>query len=206
MERIKWRYSEKIVNYINTNNIPILAIVGATGSGKSTLASYLELQYPKLKIIRNYTTRTKRNTDCETHFGYISEYEFCEMMKADAFFLARYQEFPFYGYRNEDLLNIINAGQIPLFMFRYSGTNIITKIIKNVYIVLIECDYKKAAVNSRDIVTVPTFESIVKTYSSIDESLKSYSGKVLRLRNLYDSSFFSEGSLHNFIEGMINDR
>ena len=142
MERIKWRYSEEIVNYINTNNIPILAIVGATGSGKSTLASYLELQYPKLKIIRNYTTRTKRNTDCETHFGYISEYEFCEMMKADAFFLARYQEFPFYGYRNEDLLNIINAGQIPLFMFRYSGTNIITKIIKNVYIVLIATVYK----------------------------------------------------------------
>lgn len=51
MERIKWRYSEEIVNYINTNNIPILAIVGATGSGKSTLASYLELQYPKFKII-----------------------------------------------------------------------------------------------------------------------------------------------------------
>jgi len=50
VERIKWRYSEEIVNYINTNNIPILAIVGATGSGKSTLASYLELQYPKLKI------------------------------------------------------------------------------------------------------------------------------------------------------------
>lgn len=114
MEKIKWRYSEEVVNYINVNNIPILAIVGATGSGKSTLSSYLELQYPKIKTIRNYTTRTKRNTDCETHFGYISEYEFCEMMRGDAFFLARYQEPPFYGYRNKDLLNIINAGQIPL--------------------------------------------------------------------------------------------
>ena len=205
MENIKWQHSEEMVNYINANNIPILAIVGATGAGKSTLASYLELEYAKLKIIRNNTTRAKRYTDCAAHFRYISENEFERMMRKKEFFISRYLEPPFYGYSNIDLQDIIDAGKIPVFMFRHSGTKIITNIIKNVYVILIECDYNEAVMKSKDVVNAPTFDSIEKTYSLIDESLKDYNGKVLRLRNSYDGNFFTRDYLHDFIKEIIND-
>lgn len=206
-ESIVWRYSESTVSYLNVKNIPILAIAGPSGAGKTYLATYLESKYPEFRIIRNYTTRKKRKTDDASQFEYISSDLFSSMQENNKFFLSRYKEFPWYGYSADDLMAIVNAKKIPIFMFRHSGTNTICQLIKNCYVIVIDTDISISTIQSRDIEHLATIESSRRCYDSINDSVnKLRSDHVLKIFNNYNESIKINSNLKMFCQRIIDDR
>lgn len=208
MSEIKWIHSEKMVNTINQFGYPILVLTGPSGAGKSTLADYLETEYGDIfVVVRNYTTRAKRNSDKLNHFQYLSDTEFEAFKEKNEFFLARFGEFPSYGYLNDDLSIIMNRKKIPLFMFRYRGMAKILELLNNVYVINICSNSEMTKKYSRNEIIYPTVDMINETKDKIESMCKFISGnKVIKINNNYDNSFFNSQQLVNFIEEIKKDK
>lgn len=208
MPEIKWIYSEKMVNTINKISYPILVLTGPSGAGKSTLACYLESKYGNtFTVVRNYTTRAKRNSDKLSHFKYISDTEFEVLEENNEIFFARSMEFPFYGYLNKDLSIIMNMRKIPLFMVRARSLAKMLDLLNNVYVINIYSDSELTQKYSRNEIKRPTAEIINETQDRIELICKQKAAdRSIKIYNNYDDSFFNNPALINFIEKIKEDK
>jgi guanylate kinase len=198
---IKWEYSSKMIERINKLNYPILIIVGVSGSGKSYLANYLSQEYVDISIIRNFTTRHKRQTDDANYFEFVTDKEFSKLLDGDSFFIARYEKYPCYGYLNNDMEKIILSNKIPLFMFRHSGMEVITKLIPNCYTIVLNCNALKANEYSKNEIDVKSSEMTSASQGEILKLAKSCKN-IYNLTNQYDNKFIEDIGLKLFINGM----
>ena len=201
---IKWTYSIEMVNYINQNNLPVLVVVGPTGSGKTTISSYLEREYNSICVIRNFTTRQPRTSDNYWHFDYLKEEEYYKIINTNNFFIGRLGKKPFYGYKNSDLKSVFVQNKVPLFMFRDSGLDVIVRLIKRVYVLIIECDPIDALTHSNDEYCDFTIDSIIDTYTQINDIIERNPLCICRIQNKYDKEFFFDTKLHQFIRKILN--
>ena len=208
MSGIKWIYSQHMVDELNLLSYPVIVLTGPTGSGKSTLAEFLTSKYGEtISIVKNHTTRPQRSTDNPAHFEYLSCEEFERLKEKGDFFLARYVEYPFYGYLKSELEKNIREKTIPLFMFRYSGLERIISLLNNVYVIDICSDDDRASSMSKDEILVHSVDIVRDVRSRIENICENNGGeKLLRIKNNYDSTFFSNPELTIFIEALTNDR
>lgn len=207
MHSIQWHYSAETQSCINKRNYPFLAICGPSGAGKTFLASYIESNYPDFCIIRNHTTRPARPSDSINQFEYVDSEKFLKMNKEGLFFMSRMGEYPWYGYTNKDLMNIIKDGKIPVFMFRQSGTELISQLVHNCYLIIVEADAYKSSANSKDAIHKATATNHVDCYANIKHIAQSVpSDHVLELYNDYSGSILENDDLVSFLGSIIINR
>ena len=102
----------------------IVLIVGESGSGKSEICRYLEDKY-KLKEVKSYTTRPKRNEDDNSHI-FVTDYDFDNVLDD----IVAYTEYNGYKYcatekQIEDCdTYIIDPDGIEYFFKEYTGKKI----------------------------------------------------------------------------------
>ena len=101
----------------------------------------------------------------------------------------------------DDILNAIKKDKIPLFMFRHSGTKMITNIISNVNIIAIVCKPHKAIKHSQNVIDTKSTEATITSQNEILFSTKHCTNRYV-LTNSYTDSFINDEGLHTFINGM----
>ena len=198
---IKWEYSNETIKLINTLNAPLLAIAGASGSGKSYLTDYLLKCHDNLSVIKNYTTRPQRTSDAVDHFEYISDEDFNNLLMQDKFLLARYEEYPCYGYLKNDVLDSINNEKIPLFMFRHSGIKMISSLISNLYIIAINTNPLESTEYSKNEISMKSTVATTASQNDILNSTQHFPNRYV-LTNDYSANFTNDEGLWDFIKGI----
>ena len=198
IDSIRWECSEATVEQINKANAPVLVIAGVSGSGKSYLADHLIRRYANLAIVKTHTTRPPRESDNSTYFSCVSNRKFNELLEQDAFFLARYERHPCYGYLKDDVLDVIKNKKVPLFMFRHSGIKMITSLIVNVYIIAIECAPSKSIEYSKSEIDTHSVNFASKSQFDI-LALTERCNNGCILVNRYDNKFVNNEELHAFV-------
>jgi guanylate kinase len=167
----------------------LVIIAGPSGAGKTALASALSIIDHSYVILRNYTTRAPRSTDRADHFSYLSEPGFLEAHAERQFFLARLAPPPRYGYKAEDVVDVIAGERRPLLMFRHSGTKYMAESVGQVPTVFIEGEPKEVACHSRNKESPPTEEEVKDTITAnrqLQDLMAQQQWPWFRVTNHYD--------------------
>lgn len=137
----KWSSSFSFLPFkLNEIRNSLIVVAGASGSGKSAITTILAQNNPDLVIMKNYTTRKKRESDFIGHFSYLSEEQFFTLFNANFFFLSRLSPSPCYGYSVQQLTEVLSSNQKAILMFRYSGLKYLLESLGRLNVVFLEGD------------------------------------------------------------------
>lgn len=193
-----WELKEDIVEFINAQSIGILIISGASGSGKSYLSSYIDEHYDNIRIIKTYTTRKKRiNDDKSMVFLKIDEFKLS--LKNEDFFLWGSNNDIFYGYKKDELVDIFNNYQIPLFMFHYEALEKLIKKLNNLYVIFIHGSYKKLHGEGVDL---HKYIYDTEKNNSLQEKIRKKT-ECISVENNYDEKLLNNKKIAEFLKKMI---
>lgn len=129
-----------------------ILLVGASGSGKSTISTALSKIEPRCHILRNYTTRRQRPTDQPEHFTYLSEETFLKEYAEGQFFLARLNKYPEYGYKTNDLIDVLSKKMYPILMFRHAGIRYLFNLVAGTPTIFLEGEPANTVVHSKNVI------------------------------------------------------
>lgn len=203
IKEYKWLIDPIICNRINLcQDVKILVLAGPSGCGKTALSKYIVDKYPKFKVVKNYTTRRKRDEDIEGHFEYLSETEFFLKLENNEFFLARTNSKPFYAYSATEINEFLDNNIIPIFMFRHSGVEFLANKIINMFVAFIECDIEQSLLHTQDIEGTTSNGKAVETLTvnkKIHELLGDRNKKIYIVNNFTDD-FYNNKQLNDELD------
>lgn len=199
-KEFQWKVDVNICNCINLYpDVKLLILSGPSGCGKTALAKYIVNRYSRYKVIKNYTTRKKREDDIEGHFEYLSEDEFNEKLGKNDFFMARTNIRPFYAYSGQDINELLDDNIIPIFMFRHSGLECLSKIIINMFVVFIDCGVNESILHTHDIEGTTSREIAGETLKFNRKIFESSNKRIEKIwiENNFTSAFFNNKTLND---------
>lgn len=208
-EKISWKINLEFCKLLNSSKKKILIFAGPSGSGKSFIAKYFLDKFHSLQVVKNFTTRRRREEDGVGHFEYISESQFKKMADENQFFMARTNRSPYYGYHIDDVKKIFENKQVPLFMFRHSGLQCLTEYVTHLYVCFCESDIAQLLTNSQDVEGTVSYEELKKTLEInkdiFAELTKSPDARCCVVVNKYDDKILLNEGLIELISEVVID-
>ncbi len=124
----------------DTQEPNIVVLVGPSGSGKNEIAKKLIEKAPRFKKLTSYTTKENINTSENDWYSYVSKSEFFDMMENGSLFESTMYAGHGYGSKKDDVVRIIESGNVVLAAMDICGAMSLKTHFDNVATVYVKRD------------------------------------------------------------------